>query len=186
MDNCVIFSDRKEFRQWLEQHHKREDGVWLVFAKSGALKTVRADDALEEALCFGWIDGQIRTVDATRYLKYFAPRRRGSRWSEKNRRIAASLIERGLMTDSGLSAIARAKSEGAWETSDCGRATEGGVEVLTNALCGFEPALSNYEKMSPSVRRTYAALYLDAKGEATKVRRLQKIVEKLNKNEKPM
>jgi len=158
----------------------------MVFDKSGSGKTVTPDEALEEALCFGWIDGQIKSLDDASYLKRFTPRRKGSAWSARNRSIAEKLIEQGLMTDAGRAAIRCAKEDGTWDTPKRPAITDEQVNGLIQLLQGHEPALSNFLKMSPSVRRTYTALYLDAKAEATKVKRLQYIVGRLNENKKPM
>jgi len=148
--------------------------------------TVRPDEALEEALCFGWIDGQIRSIDDSSYIKRFTPRRKGSKWSARNRGIAAELIARGSMTEHGLAAIERAKAEGKWDTSEPTPVTGDQIAVLEEALHGVEPASTNYSKMSPSVRRTYAAFYLDAKSPDARARRLARIIDRLNLNLKPM
>lgn len=182
----MTFTSREAFRSWLAENHHSSPGVWLVFGKGGGRVTLKADEALEEALCFGWIDGQIQSVDEDHYLKKFTPRRKDSAWSEKNRGLAAQLIEKGLMTAAGLAAIAQAKARGCWETPQREPVTDAQVEVLVQALAGAEPALSNFLKMPPSVRRTYTALYLDAKKEDTRQARLRKIIERLNENKKPM
>jgi uncharacterized protein YdeI (YjbR/CyaY-like superfamily) len=158
----------------------------MVFRNDDSTATVRADEALEEALCFGWIDGQIKSIDDSTYMKRFTPRRKGSKWSERNRKIAAGLIEQGLMTEHGVAAIERAKSEGTWDTPGREPITEEQVSVLEEAIRGIEPASSNYSRMSPSVRRTYAAFYLDAKSAEARARRLERIVDRLNRNLKPM
>ena len=92
MEEQLLFSNRGEFRCWLRANHDTSPGIWLILGKSGKLKTVKADEALEEALCFGWIDGLIKSIDDTRYLKKFSRRRKGSKWSVKNRKTAEKLI----------------------------------------------------------------------------------------------
>ena len=111
-NNELIFENRALFREWLESESATSDGVWLIFSKTDRLKTLSAHEALEEALCFGWIDGQMQSVDDERYKKYFARRRIKSNWSEKNKELAQCLIERGLMTPHGLDAISCAKQNG--------------------------------------------------------------------------
>lgn len=150
------------------------------------LKTIKPDEALEEALCFGWIDGQIKSVDKERYLKKFAPRRKDSQWSELNRGIAARLIAENKMTSQGLAAIERAKQSGVWEHSKAAPVSDEQIEILINDLKGADLALSNFLKMPPSVKRTYTAFYLDAKKEETRIKRLSQIIERLNANKKPM
>ncbi|MGI6665950.1 MAG: YdeI/OmpD-associated family protein [Bacillota bacterium] len=186
MDERIQFADRFEFRRWLEDNHDKSAGIWLVFGKTSAVKTVKPDEALEDALCFGWIDGQINSIDETKYMKKFTPRRKGSKWSERNRTIAEGLIKEGKMAEPGLLAIERAKKDGTWDVPKPAPITDEQVAVLVEALSGREPALSNFQRMSPSVRRTYTAFYLDAKSEATRARRLERIVDRLNQNLKPM
>ena len=101
MSDILEFADREEFRKWLSEHCLSTDGVWLLFGKAGGPKTIKAGEALEEALCFGWIDGQMEKLDDKTYKKYFAMRREKSKWSEKNKALAESLEKRGLMTESG-------------------------------------------------------------------------------------
>ena len=186
MDEQLVFTDRCEFRDWLAGHHAECTGVWLVFGKAGRLKTVKPDEALEEALCFGWIDGQIRSVDETRYLKRFTPRRKRSRWSERNRGIAGRLIEEGRMAGPGLSAIERARAEGTWDAPSAAPVRGEEIATLTEALRGHESAFANFLTMPPSAQKTYAAHYLSAKAEETRRRRLEQIVARLNENKRPM
>ena len=101
MSDVLEFSDREAFRKWLCEHCLSNEGVWLLFGKAGGPKTIKAGEALEEALCFGWIDGQMQSIDEKSYRKYFSLRRENSKWSEKNKALTQSLEERGLMTDFG-------------------------------------------------------------------------------------
>ena len=91
MENLLTFTNREEFRRWLQEHCLSEEGVWLLFGKAGGPKTIKAGEALEEALCFGWIDGQMQSIDAGQYKKYFSMRRERSKWSEKNKSLVRSL-----------------------------------------------------------------------------------------------
>ncbi|HEX9896674.1 MAG TPA: YdeI/OmpD-associated family protein [Dehalococcoidales bacterium] len=186
MEEQVLFSDREEFRQWLFENHGANKGIWLVFGKGSRLKTIKPDEALEEALCFGWIDGQIKSIDAEKYLKKFTPRTIDSKWSETNRTLAARLIVNGKMTEYGAAAIKQAKSKGIWDIPKGAPVSDNQIEILINALKGADLALANFMRMPLSVKRTYTALYLDAKKEETKIRRLEKIIERLNENKKPM
>lgn len=180
------FTDRTEFRVWLDDNCTTSDGVWLIFGKKGGQKTLSATEALEEALCFGWIDGQMAKIDEKSYKKYFAPRREKSRWSEKNKTLAAILDKRGLMTDFGREKIAEAKANGMWEVLDLMKLTDEQIEVLSKLLKAYEPAYTNYQNMPPSVRKTYARAYYDAKTDAGREKRLNWIVDRLNKNLRPM
>ena len=186
MEEQLLFSDRDEFRKWLSKNHAASPGIWLILGKSGKLKTVRADEALEEALCFGWIDGLIKRVDDTRYLKKFSRRRKGSKWSVKNRKTVEELIDSGKMEEPGLATIEEAKKSGNWDLPERETATDDQVEILIKAINGTEPALSNFMNMSLSIRKTYTMFYLDAKKEETGIRRLEKIISRLNENKGPM
>ncbi|MCL2462402.1 MAG: hypothetical protein FWF44_07025, partial [Defluviitaleaceae bacterium] len=95
----LTFRTRAEFREWLFENALSGEGVWLVFDKGKPPATIKAGEALEEALCFGWIDGQMRSVDERTYLKYFKRRANGSAWSEKNKKLAGELEASGSMTD---------------------------------------------------------------------------------------
>jgi uncharacterized protein YdeI (YjbR/CyaY-like superfamily) len=186
MEEQIVFSGREEFRGWLYKNHSLSKGVWLVFSKTKKLKTLKPAEALEEALCFGWIDGQIQSLGDEKYLKKFTPRTKDSGWSDTNRALANKLIESRKMTEHGLAAIEQAKSRGAWDAPGRVRASDEQVEVLIEALQGADLALANFLKMAPSIKRTYSEMYLDAKQEETRKRRLEKIIERLNANRKPM
>ena len=112
------FAGREEFREWLSRHCESKAGIWLLFGKSGGPQTIKAKEALEEALCFGWIDGQMEKIDDKTYKKYFSLRRRNSKWSEKNKALVKKLEEEGLMTDFGRKKIDEAKKNGQWEASN--------------------------------------------------------------------
>ena len=186
MDEQLIFKNRQEFREWLTLNHDTSRGIWLVFGKSKNLVTVKAGEALEEALCFGWIDGLIKSIDENRYIKKFTPRRKGSSWSDKNKGLVTELIQQGIMTKAGLSTVELAKKTGAWNAEKSSPITEEQENILVTALTDHELALANFINMSQSVRRTYTGLYLDAKKEETRISRLDTIVKRLNENKKPM
>lgn len=181
MSEILTFAYREEFRKWLSENCTSSDGVWLLFGKSGDPKTVKAEEALEEALCFGWIDGQMQSIDDRTYKKYFAERRAKSKWSDKNKAIVKSLEERGLMTDFGREKIEEAKKNGQWDAPDLMSLGEEGIAVLSSLLQGYEPANTNFQAMPLSVKKTYARAYFDAKTDAGKQNRLAWIVDRLTK-----
>lgn len=157
-----------------------------MFGKPGGSKTVKPDEALEEALCFGWIDGQMQRIDEFSYKKYFSERRKNSKWSEKNKALAKSLTERGLMTEYGTAKIREAEANGQWNASKPAAITDDDVAALSALLDGHEPALTNYTAMPPSVKKTYTRAYLDAKTDAGREKRLAWIIDRLDKNLRPM
>ncbi len=187
MEEQLLFADRKEFRQWLLKNHDTNKGFWMVFGKGGKIKTLNQDEALEEALCFGWIDGLIKSVDDTKYLKKFSPRRKVSNWSQRNKQIIDRLLKEEKITEYGMKAIEEAKKSGTWDNAAKRPAiSDEQIAALTKLLEGFEPACANFSKMSPSVRRTYTLSYLACKSEETRKNRLEKIIARLNANLKPM
>lgn len=186
MSEIMEFADREEFRNWLNEHCLSEDGVWILFGKAGGPKTIKAGEALEEALCFGWIDGQMQRIDDKTYKKYFSMRRANSKWSEKNRELAKRLEERGLMTDFGRKKIEEAKKNGQWYAPKSMPVTEEQIATLSKLLERYEPAFTNFGAMSLSVKKTYTRAYFDAKTDVGREKRIAWMVERLNKNLKPM
>ena len=182
----LLFQTRSGFRAWLIENAETSEGVWLIFGKTKAVSTLSANDALEEALCFGWIDGQMKSLDNTKYRKYFAKRRTKSVWSDKNKKLVDVLRKRGIMTDLGEKAVNTAKTNGTWDTLKGNPITEAEIEAFTEKLVGISPAYENFIKMSLSVRRTYTGRYLSFKTEEARERDFCKIVERLNNNLKPM
>lgn len=186
MPNQLLFATRQEFREWLIKNCSCSEGIWLVFGKKGGPQTLTYREALEEALCFGWIDSLVNRIDDKTRIQHFTPRRKGSKWSETNKGLVASLEAQGLMTDNGRAKIAEAKANGQWDVPPPAKITDEQISVLASLLEGYEPAYSNFLAMSPSVQRTYTGFYRDAKLEQTKITRLAKIIDRLNKNLKPM
>ncbi len=187
MSEPVKFSNREEFREWLCEHCLSNEGIWLLFGKAGGPKTIKAGEALEEALCFGWIDGQMEKIDDKTYKKYFCLRRENSKWSQKNKALAESLEEQGLMTDFGRKKIDEARKNGQWDAKNpLAVITEEQIACLSALLEGYEPAYTNFQVMSPSVKKTYTRAYLEAKTDAGREKRIAWMVDRLNKNLKPM
>ncbi len=186
MGDMMEFANREEFRQWLSEHCQSNDGIWLLFGKAGGPKTIKAGEALEEALCYGWIDGQMQSIDDKTYKKYFSMRREKSKWSEKNKALVQTLEERGLMTDFGRKKIEEAKKNGQWDAPKSMPVTEEQISRVAALLEGCEPAFTNFGAMSLSVKKTYTRAYLDAKTDAGREKRLAWMVDRLNRNLKPM
>ena len=186
MGDSMEFASREAFRSWLSEHGQSSAGVWLLFGKAGGPKTLKAGEALEEALCFGWIDGQMQRIDEKSYRKYFSQRRDRSKWSEKNKTLVQVLEERGLMTDLGRAKVEEAKRNGQWYAPNPMAVTEEQIAGLSALLEGHEPAFTNFQAMSLSVRKTYTRAYLDAKTDAGREKRLAWMVDRLDRNLKPM
>lgn len=186
MGEYLRFSSRGAFRRWLEENGAASGGVWLLFGKAGGPKTLKAGEALEEALCFGWIDGQMKKLDEVSYIKYFAPRTKNSNWSEKNKKLAQALQQQGRMADCGRAKIEEAVQNGQWSKAPPPAVTEEGVAAIAALLQGHEPAYANFLAMAPSVKKTYARAYFDAKTDAGRAKRFAWMADRLNKNLKPM
>jgi uncharacterized protein YdeI (YjbR/CyaY-like superfamily) len=181
----LVVGDAFAWREWLDRCHTNSDGVWLRLAKKSRTEptSLTYDQALEEALCFGWIDGQIRRGDETSYPQRFTPRRKRSVWSNRNTSIADRLIAEGRMHAAGLAEVERAKTDGRWEAAYDGQAS---IEVPADlvAALALEPrALAMFEILTSQNR--YAVLYRinGAKRIDTRVRRIEKYVAMLARGE---
>lgn len=180
----LAFADAVQWRAWLEQNHTSVAGVWIAIAKkSAAADSVRYPEVLEEALCFGWIDGRRERRDDERFLQRFTPRRARSPWSRVNREKAEALIERSLMAPAGLAEIERARADGRWERAYAPQSAATVPEDLQRELDASEAAAAAFAALSSQNR--YSILYrLDqAKREETRARRLEKFVAMLEAGE---
>lgn len=185
--NRMLFKNRAQFRTWLSKNALADEGVWLIFGKSAGVETIRADEALEEALCFGWIDGQIRRVDDDTYVKYFKQRDVASQWSDKNKGLVRKLEALGLMTDFGRAKVQTAQQKGRWTAPKPGPLTDAQVRSFEDMLKAHGIAWANFLKMAPSARKTYARSYfLGAKTDEGRQKRLAAIIERLELNLNPM
>jgi uncharacterized protein YdeI (YjbR/CyaY-like superfamily) len=186
MGEHLQFSSRADFRDWLKDNYLSSEGIWLLFGKPGGPKTVKAGEALEEALCFGWIDGQMQSIDEKSYIKYFSQRRKNSKWSDKNKALVEALEKQGIMTDFGRTKIEEAKKNGQWDAPKAEAITDGHIATVSDHLKGHEPAYTNFLAMPPSVRKTYTRAYYDAKTDDGRAKRLAWMIDRLDKNMKPM
>ncbi len=171
----VVAQTRERWRAWLANHHDSESEVWLVFNKRHAGRpSISYDDAVEEALCFGWIDSIIRRLDDKRYARKFTPRRPDSRWSTSNRQRYAALQARGLLTPAGLQRAPTGRSY------DAPRPSASAVpKYIQQALRTRPAAWNHFERLAPSYRRMYVAWIDAAKRPETKQRRLREAMELL-------
>ena len=177
---------RKDWRKWLQENHATATEVWLHYHRKHSGKpSVTYLESVEEALCFGWIDGIKRRVDEDRYAHRFTPRRPNSRWSPRNIELAERLIESGQMTGAGLAAFrSRVEYDPAF-LAQKEQATPSLPEGFEAALERNSRAARNFEAMAPGYRRQYLAWIGDAKREATRERRIAKAVDMLEQNLKP-
>lgn len=182
----LTFAKREDFQEWLKNYGQTSEGVWLLFGKTKTLKTLSAEEALEEALCFGWIDGLINSIDEHRYKKYFSKRRKGSKWSEKNKKIVEKLIKEGRMTGFGLQAIEEAKRSGEWEKVRDRNVTDTQKSEFESLIKNYDLAYTNYLTTAKSTQNNFVGFYFEAKREDTRLKRLEKIIGLLKQNKKLM
>jgi uncharacterized protein YdeI (YjbR/CyaY-like superfamily) len=183
----LIVIDAAAWGSWLASNHEHFPGVWLGLAKKGTTEptSLTYDEALVEALCHGWIDGQVRRLDAHIYRQRFTPRRPRSAWSKRNVGIVERLTSEGRMRPAGIAAVERAKADGRWEQAYAGQAT---IEVpadLAAALRAQPAALAMFELLTNQNR--YAVLYRidNAKRADTRARRIEQFVVMLARGETP-
>ena len=137
-------ASREEWRAWLEKNHSTKSEIWLLFYKQHTGKPcVSYDDALDEALCFGWVDSIVKRVDDERYLRKFTPRKNGSIWSEANKKRAERLIREGRMTQAGLARVKEVKESGKWSMRRVGEKELKVPAFFEQALATNEKALEN-------------------------------------------
>jgi uncharacterized protein YdeI (YjbR/CyaY-like superfamily) len=181
----LILDDAAAWGAWLADRHSMSAGVWLVLAKRGGSPSTRLtyQAALEEALCYGWIDGQVRRRDEGTYRQRFTPRRQRSAWSKRNVELAERLIGEGRMQPAGRVAVDQARSDGRWQAAYAGSATIEVPDDLAAALAA-EPKASEMFALLSSQNR-YAILYRleTAKKPETRARRLTKFVAMLARGE---
>lgn len=182
--NSIHPMTRAEWRTWLEQHHTRQEGIWLISYKKAAGKA-RFDynAAVEEALCFGWIDSKPNKLDAERSLLWFAPRRLGTGWSRLNKERVERLMQQGLMMPSGLAKVEAAKKDGSWNALDEIEALVIPVD-LAQTLATYETAQQNFAAFPKSVKRGILEWIAAAKKPETRAKRVEETARLAAQNER--
>jgi uncharacterized protein YdeI (YjbR/CyaY-like superfamily) len=181
----VAFASREACEAWLGEQHETSSGLWLKIAKKRAgIDSVSYAEAVEVALCYGWIDGQKDRFDDEHWLQRFTPRKAASRWSKINRDKAAQLIDRGEMKPAGLREVERAKADGRWDAAYAGQGTATVPDDLRQALEANDRARAFFATLDAANR--YAILYRvqDAKKPETRARRIAKYVAMLAEHDK--
>jgi uncharacterized protein YdeI (YjbR/CyaY-like superfamily) len=177
--------NREQWRNWLKKNHANEIEVWLVFLKKHTgRQNVSYNDAVEEALCFGWIDGVKRSIDEDRYMHRFTPRKPGSNWSESNKKRVQRLISASQMAPAGEESIKLAKKNGKWSApanspAEISMPPEFDVRLKCN-----KKAATFFSSLAPSYQRQYIAWIATAKRPDTRKRRVDDAMELLKRGEK--
>ncbi len=175
--------DRLAWRNWLEEHGQDEKEIWLVYYKTASGKpSITYPESLDEALCFGWIDGIVKKIDEEKYARKFTPRRPGSNWSELNKHLVAKLIKEGRMTEAGLARVDFPLDEAAPVRPK--RPALPLPDWLKESLMASPAAWENFQKLAASHQRNYIGWISDAKREETRQKRIRQAITMLEKNEK--
>lgn len=176
----LAFANREQWRAWLELNHGTQCEAWLIHTKKGVKPGGLAyEEAVEEALCFGWIDGLLRGLDAERFLLRYSPRRRGSVWSESNRQRVARLVRQGRMAQAGLQKVREAQESGEWDAAGT-REDAGALPTdLEEALRSREGAWEAFRALPPSHKKQYLWWIAEAKREETRLRRILATVDRV-------
>lgn len=180
----VELDDRDAWRRWLEGNHATGTGVWLVsLRRLASRRDLDYNAAVEEALCFGWIDGQAAGVDEQRSKQYFAPRRARSPWSKSNKERFQRMLQAGWVAPAGVAAVERARSDGSWSILDPVERLEVPAD-LAAALDGRPPARHHWEAFPPSARRALLAWIAVARRDETRARRIEETAAAAQLNER--
>jgi uncharacterized protein YdeI (YjbR/CyaY-like superfamily) len=181
-DNATHPLSRAEWRAWLEANHTRTQGVWLVsYKKATGKPRVEYEEAVEEALCFGWIDSKANTLDDERSMLWMAPRKPRTGWSKPNKERVERLLAAGLLAPAGLAKIEAAKQDGSWNALDAVEALEIPPD-LAAALAALPNARANWDAFPRSAKRGILEWIANAKTPATRAKRIEETARLANEN----
>ncbi len=185
MDNALNFSNRNEWRNWLDQNHDKKDYVWLLYHKKPSIKRgICLGDSVEEAICFGWIDGKLKKIDEEKFAVRFSPRQQRSVWSKINKERAEKLLKLGRMTSAGIAMIEKAKASGSWERAYTNKIKDSIPDDLEKALRKNQKSWNNFQNFANSYRNMYIGWVVSAKTEETRKQRIEKVIEQSLLNKK--
>jgi len=182
----LYFKDGREWRSWLEKNHTSATEAWLLYYKKNSGKTsISYNETLEEALCFGWIDGKLKSIDEEKFTIRYSPRKARSLWSLNNRETAERLIKEGRMTVAGLEKIEEARRNGLWEKAYSSRRDDTLPVDLREALMKDAAAWENFTNFARGQRNSYIYWVELARTVETRRRRINTVVERSRQNLKP-
>jgi uncharacterized protein YdeI (YjbR/CyaY-like superfamily) len=181
----LCFADSRGWRAWLEKNHSAQSEIWLLHSKKGGHRDcLELQEGVDEALCFGWIDSRLVTIDKEHFALRYTPRRPDSVWSRRNRERAEKLIESGRMTEAGLAIIEAAKRRGTWQAAYTDRERVAVPPELTNALSLNVDAMANFAGFPISSQNMYVRWVMAAKTDRTLARRIAEVVRRSSANER--
>jgi uncharacterized protein YdeI (YjbR/CyaY-like superfamily) len=183
-DEALPFESPAAWEEWLSEHHESSDGIWIKFAKKASgIPTVTYKEVLAVALAYGWIDGQVKSVDEQWYRQRWTPRRARSRWSKINRAAAERMIERGEMHPAGLAEVERAKADGRWDAAYDAPSTAAVPDDLRAALDADPAAARFFEALDANNRYAILHRIQDAKRPETRAKRIANFVAMCSRGE---
>ncbi len=184
-ETTLTVADAAAWQAWLGEHHEDSPGTWVRLAKKGTSRptSLTYDEALDEALCHGWIDGQVRRLDDLTYRQRFTPRRARSSWSKRNIAHVDRLTREGRMRPAGLTAVERAKADGRWERAYPGQAEMEVPSDLSQALEADPAAQAMFEILTSQNRYSVLLRIHNAKRTDTRARRIEQFVDMLRRGE---
>ncbi len=185
--NPKYFKNRNEFRKWLEKNHNKQKEVWVLFYKVHTKKkSLRYAEAVEEALCFGWIDGIVKRIDDEKHAQRYTPRKPRSYWSNVNKERVKRMIEEGKMTDAGLAKIKDAKKSGWWQNAYTTTRRDYEIsEEMKKVLMSDKVAWINFQNFGKGAQNTYIFWVNYAQRQETKKKRILFVLERAKKNMPP-
>jgi len=180
------FLTREEWRKWLEKNHSSQKEVWvIIYKKNAERKGLKYPEAVEEAICYGWIDSKMQSIDANRFRQRFSPRKKNSIWSQKNKKTAEKMLKEGKMAPAGFEAIKEAKSNGKWAAAYSSKTAPVIPKDLAEALRENERVWRNFEEFPNSTKIQYVYWVNSAKKDETRQKRIKAVVEKARQKIKP-
>jgi len=183
---ALYFKNKDEWRKWLEKHHKNSKEIWLIHHKKKSNKKgISHIEAVEQALCFGWIDSKLKKIDEERFILKYTPRKQKSVWSKINKEKAEELIASGKMTQAGLEKIEEAKKQGLWDIAYTNLVKERLPSDLKKSLMENKTAWKNFQNFANSYRNMYIGWVKGAKTQSTKKKRINEVVKRSAYNKKP-
>lgn len=185
-EETLSLVNREDWRKWLGKYHRKKSNIWLIYFKKHTKKqTIPYNDAVEEAICFGWIDGKVKSIDKERYMQRYTPRKPASVWSLANKKRALKMMKEGKMTSAGLATIKNAKKTGKWQAAYSSKAKPAVPPALKKVLEKNRQAKKNFYSFTNAQQFQYIYWILQAKQEETRKRRAEVVVKRCEINKKP-
>jgi uncharacterized protein YdeI (YjbR/CyaY-like superfamily) len=183
IEKQLLFQNKDEWRDWLQENHATQKEALVVIKKNNAARPgVSYEEAVEEAVCFGWIDGVMKSTAGETFVLRFSPRKKGSIWSVSNQKRVEKLTEQGRMTDAGLAKVREAQENGEWEAAIRREDITNIPDDFREALNRSTTAQTNFEKISPSQKKQFLYWINSARTDGTRQRRIQETVRMIENN----